>query len=286
MAAGNCQQTGHNIQPPQTKDEPMQGRVAGRVAIVTGSGSVGPGIGNGRASAITYAREGARVMLVDLDLAAAQATEAMIRDEGGDCFCFEADVSDAGDCGRIARECVARYGRIDILHNNVGIEIPGGLTETTAEDWDRTMAVNLKSIFLLCKEVVPYMEEQGGGAIVNISSINAIRTLPALSLAYAVSKAGIIAFTRDVAVEYADRGIRVNAVLPGMMATPFVVGALTEAYGGDVEAMMARRDKLCPMGRQGDGWDVARLSLFLASDEASYITGAAMVVDGAQTARI
>jgi NAD(P)-dependent dehydrogenase (short-subunit alcohol dehydrogenase family) len=264
----------------------MSGRVAGKVAIVTGAGSVGPGIGNGRAAAIVYAREGARVMLVDLDVESAQATEGMILEEGGHCFSFRADVSDAGDCRRVVEECLARYGRVDILHNNVGIEIPGGLADTSEESWDRTMAVNLKSMFLLCKEVVPHMEKQGGGAIVNISSINAIRTLPALSLPYAVSKAGIIAFTRDVAVEYAAKGIRANAVLPGMMATPFVVGALTEAYGGDVEAMMERRDGLCPTGKQGEGWDVAYLSLFLASDEAKYITGAAVVVDGAQTARI
>jgi NAD(P)-dependent dehydrogenase (short-subunit alcohol dehydrogenase family) len=264
----------------------MSGRVEGKVAIVTGAGSVGPGIGNGRAAAIVYAREGARVVLVDLDLESAQVTETMIRHEGWEAFAFRADVSDAGDCRRVVEECLARYGRVDILHNNVGIEIPGGLADTTEESWDRTMAVNLKSMFLLCKEVVPPMERQGGGAIVNISSINAIRTLPALSLPYAVSKAGIIAFTRDVAVEYAAKGIRANAVLPGMMATPFVVGALTEAYGGDIGAMMERRDGLCPTGKQGEGWDVAYLSLFLASDEAKYITGAAMVVDGAQTARI
>ena len=265
----------------------MSGRVEGKVAIVTGAGSVGPGIGNGRAAAIVYAREGARVMLVDLDMESARSTEAMIREEeGGDGFAFEADVSDAGDCRRVVEACLAHHDRVDILHNNVGIEIPGGLADTTEAAWDRTMAVNLKSMFLLCKEVVPHMEKQGGGAIVNISSINAIRTLPALSLPYAVSKAGIIAFTRDVAVEYAAKGIRANAILPGMMATPFVVGALTEAYGGDIGAMMDRRDGLCPTGKQGEGWDVAYLSLFLASDEAKYITGAAVVVDGAQTARI
>jgi len=264
----------------------MSGRVAGKVAIVTGAGSVGPGIGNGRAAAIVYAREGARVMLVDLDMDSSSATEAMLREEGGDCFSFRADVSDAADCRRVVKACLERYGRVDILHNNVGIELPGGLADTSEESWDRTMAVNLKSMFLLCKEVVPHMEKQGGGAIVNISSINAIRTLPALSLPYAVSKAGIIAFTRDVAVEFAAKGIRANAVLPGMMATPFVVGALTEAYGGDIGAMMERRDALCPTGKQGEGWDVAYLSLFLASDEAKYITGAAVVVDGAQTARI
>lgn len=264
----------------------MSGRVDGKVAIVTGAGSVGPGIGNGRAAAIVYAREGAKVMLVDLDVESAEATKAMIDEEGGESFSYAAEVSAAAECAQLVEACFDRYGRVDILHNNVGIELPGGLADTTEEMWDKTMAVNLKSMFLLCKEVVPHMERQGGGAIVNISSINALRTLPALSLAYAVSKAGINAFTRDVAVEYAAKGIRVNAVLPGMMATPFVVGALTEAYGGDIDAMMNKRDAFCPTGKQGESWDVAYLSLFLASDEAKYITGESVVVDGAQTLRI
>ncbi len=266
------------------------GRIQDKVAIVTGAGSVGPGIGNGRATALVFAREGARVLLVDRDLALAEETCRMIAEAGasagGESSTFQADVSDAAACGGIAAACIERYGRIDILHNNVGIEIAGGLADTTEEAWDRTLAVNLKSMFLMAKAVVPHMERQGSGAIVNISSINAIRTLPALSLPYAVSKAGVIAFTRDVAVEYAAKGIRVNAVLPGMMATPFVVAALTGAYGGDVDAMMKRRDGLCPTGRQGDGWDVAHLSLFLASDEAKYVTGESVVVDGAQTCRL
>ncbi|MHB1191792.1 MAG: SDR family NAD(P)-dependent oxidoreductase [Longimicrobiales bacterium] len=264
----------------------MNRRVAGKIAIVTGAGSVGPGVGNGRAAAIVFSREGARVLLVDRDLESAEDTRKMIADEKGEASTFKGDVSDPAECERIVQTCIERYGRVDILHNNVGIELPGGLADTTVEMWDRTLAVNLRSVFLMCRSVVPHMERQGGGAIVNISSINAIRTLPALSLPYAVSKAGMIAFTRDVAVELAKKKIRVNAVLPGMMATPFVVGALTEAYGGDVDAMMARRDSLCPTGKQGESWDVAYLSLFLASDEAKYITGAAMVVDGAQTCRM
>lgn len=264
----------------------MAGRVGGKVAIVTGAGSVGEGIGNGKAAAIVFAREGARVMLVDLNLDAAEATKSTIEGEGGECFTFQADVSNSRDCKRIADSCVDTYGRIDILHNNVGIEIAGGLEETTEEAWDKTLSVNLTSVFLMCKHVMPHMEAQGSGAIVNISSINAIRTLPALSLAYGVSKAGIISLTREIAVEYAPKGIRVNAVLPGMMATPFVTASLTEAYGGDVGDMMGQRDALCPTGKQGEGWDVAHAALFLASDEAKYITGAAVVVDGAQTCRM
>ncbi len=264
----------------------MAGRVGGKVAIVTGAGSVGEGIGNGKAAAIVFAREGARVMLVDLNLDAAEVTKSAIEGEGGECFTFKADVSNSSDCKKIADACVEKYGRIDILHNNVGIEIAGGLEETTEEDWDKTLRVNLKSVFLMCKHVMPYMEAQGSGAIVSISSINAIRTLPALSLAYGVSKAGIISLTREIAVEYAPKGIRVNAILPGMMATPFVTASLTEAYGGDVGDMMDQRDAFCPTGKQGEGWDVAQLALFLASDDAKYITGAAVVVDGAQTCKM
>ncbi len=264
----------------------MAGRVDGKVAIVTGAGSVGEGIGNGKAAAIVFAREGARVMLVDLNLDAAEVTKSAIEGEGGECFTFQADVSNSGDCKKIADACVDKYGRIDILHNNVGIEIAGGLEETTEEGWDKTLRVNLKSVFLMCKHVMPYMVAQGSGSIVSISSINAIRTLPALSLAYGVSKAGIISLTREIAVEYAPKGIRVNAILPGMMATPFVTASLTEAYGGDVGDMMDQRDAFCPTGKQGEGWDVAQLALFLASDDAKYITGAAVVVDGAQTCKM
>jgi len=264
----------------------MAGRVAGKVAIVTGAGSVGQGIGNGKAAAILYAREGARSLLVDLKLSAAEETRAIIEREGGESFAFSADVSRSDDCRKIVEACIAHYGKIDILHNNVGIELAGGLEETTEEAWDRTIAVNLKSMFLMCKFVIPHMEKQGGGAIVNISSINAVRTLPALSLAYAASKAGAIALTREIAVEYAAKGIRVNAILPGMMKTPFVIAALTEAWGGDIDEMMRKRDAMCPTGKQGESWDVASLALFLASDEARYITGAAVIVDGAQTCKI
>jgi proline racemase len=209
----------------------MTNRVEGKVAIVTGAGSVGPGIGNGKAAAILYAREGAQVVLVDCNLDAANETRAIIEQEGGACFTCRADVSNPVDCRNIVEECIRVYGRLDILHNNVGIEIPGGLDTTSEEAWNRTLAVNLTGTFLICKHAVAHMEKQRSGAIINISSINAIRTLPAISLPYAVSKAGIIALTREVAVQYAAKGIRANAILPGMMNTPFVVQSLTEAYG-------------------------------------------------------
>jgi len=261
----------------------MGNRVKGKVAIVTGAGSMGPGVGNGKAAAIVYAREGAKVMLVDYNLVAAEETKGLISREGGDCFTFKADVSRSDDCRSIVEKCIEAYGKIDILHNNVGIEIPGGIDEISEEDWDRTMNVDLKSIFLTCKYALPYMEKQGSGSIINISSINAIRTLPYLSPAYGAAKAGIIALTREIAVQYASKGIRANAILPGLMNTPMVVASLTGAFGGDVEEMMKKRDAMCPTGKQGEPWDVAYLALFLASDEAKYLTGTTLVLDGGIT---
>jgi len=264
----------------------MAGRLQGKVAIITGAGSIGEGIGNGKATAIVFAREGAQVMLVDLSLDAGEETRSVIEGEGGECIVFQADVSSSQDCEAIVDQCHRAFGRVDILHNNVGIEEAGGLEETSEASWDKTLNVNLKSMFLMCKQVIGPMQEQGSGAIINISSINAIRTLPALSLAYGVSKAGVIAFTREIAIEFAAAGIRANAILPGMMQTPFVTASLTDAYGGDISDMTSKRDALCPTGKQGEGWDVANLALFLASEDAKYITGTSMVVDGAQTCRI
>ena len=264
----------------------MGDRVKGKVAIVTGAGSIGQGMGNGKAAAILYAREGARVMLVDCNLEAAEETKDLINEKGGNCITFEADVSQSNDCKSIIEKCIQTHGRVDILHNNVGIEIPGGIDEISEEDWDRTMNVNLKSMFLTCKYALPYMERQGSGCIINISSINAIRTLPALSVAYSASKAGAIALTREIAVQYAPKGIRANAILLGLMNTPFVAASLTDAYGGNVEEMTKIRDAMCPTGKQGDAWDTAYLALFLASDEAKYITGAALVVDGGLTCKV
>ncbi len=264
----------------------MTGRLQGKVAIVTGAGSIGPGLGNGKATALIFAREGACVALVDLNAEAAEATRAQIDEQGGKCFALRADVSRSDDCRRVVSDCIERYGRLDILHNNVGIEIAGGLEETTEEVWAKTLAVNLTSMFLMCKHSIAHMRRQRAGSIINISSINATRTVPAISLPYSASKAGVLALTREIAVEYAREGIRANAILPGMMNTPFVTKYLTDAYGGDIEAMMRKRDSYCPAGRQGTAWDVANLALFLASDEAAYISGASLVVDGAQSCKI
>ena len=261
----------------------MGDRLKGKIAIVTGGGSIGPGIGNGKAAAILYAREGASVMVVDSNLQAAEETKNIIIENSGICTVFRADVSQSLGCKNMIEKCIKHFGRIDILHNNVGIEIPGGIDQASENDWNRTIDVNLKSMFLTCKYTLPYMEKQASGTIVNISSINAIRTLPALSVAYSSSKAGIIALTREIALQYAGKGIRANAILPGLINTPFVISSLTDAYGGKVQEMIKKRDAMCPMGKQGEPWDVAYASLFLASDEAKYITGITLVVDGGLT---
>jgi NAD(P)-dependent dehydrogenase (short-subunit alcohol dehydrogenase family) len=263
----------------------MGDRLKGKVAIVTGAGSIGPGVGNGKASAIVYAREGARVMLVDLNLKAAEETKRLIDKEGGDCIVFKADVTKASDCQAMVDQCIQTFGRIDILHNNVGIVEPGGPVEVSEESWDRVMNVNLKSIFLTCKYVLPHMEKQKYGSIVNISSIAGI-IVPYPSVSYTASKAGVIALTRDIAIQYAKKGIRANSILPGLLNTPMVVASLTQSYGGDAAKMIKRRDAKCPTGKQGEAWDVAYAALFLASDDAKYITATTLVVDGGITATL
>jgi len=264
----------------------MGDRVRGKAIIVTGAGSIGPGMGNGKAASILYAREGGRVLLVDRDPAAAEETRRLIADAGGEAVALGCDVTSSVECHRMVHACLKAFGSIDVLHNNVGIAIPGGAVELSEADWDRTMQVNVKSMFLTCKHVLPYMERQGRGAIVNIASHNAIRSLPVIAIAYAASKAAIIALTREVAMQYAAKGVRANAILPGLMDTPMVTAQLTDAYGGDMEGMRLRRAALCPTGKQGDAWDTAHAALFLASDEAKYITGTTLMVDGGITCRV
>ena len=264
----------------------MGERVRGKAIIVTGAGSIGPGMGNGKASSILYTREGGRVLLVDQSLDAAKETCRLIEAEGGTGIPFACDVTSSAECQRMVEACLAAFGRVDVLHNNVGVTFPGGPVELAEEQWDRLMWINVKSMFLTCKHALPHMERQGGGAIVNIASINAIRSLPAIAVAYAASKAAVIALTREVAVQYAAKGIRANAILPGLMDTPMVIAQLTSAYGGDVEEMLRRRAKLCPTGKQGDAWDTAHAALFLASDEAKYINGTTLVVDGGLTSTL
>ena len=262
-------------------------RLKDKVAIVTGAGqSAGPTIGNGRATAILFAREGARVMLVDNRLESAQETLAIIEKEGGTALPFEADVTSEDDCRRMAETCVEVWGRIDVLHNNVGIAERGPFfPELPAADWQRLMDVNLKSMFLTCQQAIPHMIRQGGGAVINVSSIASLTVTDAL--AYKTSKAGVNALTQGLAMQVAADGVRVNAILPGLMETPMAIEGRVHAYGTPREEVVRLRNERVPLkGGMGSGWDVAHAALFLASEEARFITGVLLPVDGGQSAKI
>ena len=263
----------------------MGDRVKDKVAIVTGAGSAGPGWGNGKAAAVLYAREGARVLAVDIDQAAAEETRRIVAGEGGTCSAAQVDVTDADAVRAMVATAIDRYGRIDILHNNVGITEVGGPEEISEEAWERLLNTNVTSMFLTCKHCIPHMVRQGGGVIVNISSISSIRYTGYPSVSYNASKGAVNQLTQSIALQYADRGVRANCVLPGLMHTPMIERYITGAYGGSREEMIRRRDAMVPMKRMGTAWDVAYAALFLASDEARYITGAQLVVDGGITGK-
>ena len=263
-------------------------RLAGKVGIVVGAGqSAGAAIGTGRAASILFAREGAKVLLVDRDLESARETAAMIAEEGGTAECHRADWTDASACGGFARACVDTWGRVDFLQNNVGIghddDKPMKLSE---QGFDRMFAVNLKGCLLSCQAVVPVMREQGSGSIVNISSIAAVAAAVQLT-AYKMSKAGINALSHSLAVENAPHGVRVNTIMPGLLDTPMAIDAWAAKLEIPREQIRASRDALVPLGaKMGTAWDVAYASLFLHSDEASFITGVLLPVDGGQLTRV
>ncbi|MFG5778745.1 SDR family NAD(P)-dependent oxidoreductase [Comamonas sp. J-3] len=263
----------------------MVDRMKGKVVVVVGAGASGAGWGNGKAAAVLYAREGAKVFAVDFRLEAAQDTQSLIAGEGGECVAFQANAADEASVQAMAEACVAQYGRIDVLHNNVGIVETGGPVETSKESWDRVIAVNQTSVFLACKHVIPHMLVNQQGSIVNISSLAAIRYIGFPYLAYSASKAAMVSMTSNIALQYAAQGIRANCVLPGMMNTPLIREPLLQSYGGNLDSMIEQRDKISPTGKMGDAWDTAYAALFLASDEARYITGTSLVVDGGLSAR-
>jgi NAD(P)-dependent dehydrogenase (short-subunit alcohol dehydrogenase family) len=262
-------------------------RLKDKVAIVVGAGQTpGDTIGNGRATAILFAREGARVALVDLDGKSASETQAMIETEGGQCFTFEADVTRRQDCEAFVRATVETFGRVDVLHNNVGIGAGDDeILKLTEESWDRIMTVNLKGMFLSSRSVLPVMREQRGGSIINISSIAAICSMSIV--AYKTSKAGVNALTHQIALENAKYNIRANAIMPGLMNTPMAIEGISKMRGISKEDLILERDARVPLGgKMGTAWDVAYAALFLASDEAKFITGVILPVDGGQSARI
>lgn len=263
-------------------------RLKGKVAMVVGAGSIGLGWGNGKATAVTFAREGAQVFCIDRNGAAAEETAKIITDEGGSATAFTADVSRPAEIEAMVAACLKTYGRIDVLDNNVGIAEMGSVVEVTEESWDRVFSVNLKSAYFAMKHVIPVMVKQGGGSIINISSIASIRHMGISYVTYGASKAAMNQMTRTTAIEFARYHVRVNAILPGLMKTPMVEhsAGLANSYArGDVEAMWRARDAQVPMGHMGDAFDVANAALFLASDESKYVTGIELVVDGGITCK-
>jgi NAD(P)-dependent dehydrogenase (short-subunit alcohol dehydrogenase family) len=263
-------------------------RLKGKVAMVVGAGSIGPGWGNGKATAVTFAREGAQVFCVDRNQAAAEETVRIITSEGGKAMAHVADVSKAAEVEAMVAACLKAYGRIDVVDNNVGIAEVGSVVDVGEAEWDRVFAVNLKSAYLTMKHVIPVMARQGGGSIINISSIASIRHVGISYVSYNASKAAMNQMTRTTAVEFAPQHVRVNAILPGLMKTPMVEhsAGLAQSYAkGDVEAMWRARDAQVPMGHMGEAWDVANAALFLASDESRYVTGIELVVDGGLTCK-
>jgi len=264
----------------------MTKRLQDRVAIVTGAGSIGPGWGNGRAVAVRFAEEGAKIFAVDRDLDRIGETLERTREAGGSIAAHRCDVTDSAAVAAMVQACIDAFGRIDVLVNNVGGSAAGGPVEMTEEVWSAQVDLNLKSVFLTCKHVLPIMERAGRGAIVNIASTSGLRWTGAAQVAYAATKAGVIQLSRVVAVQYAARGIRVNTVVPGQLHTPMVEARLArQRAGGDVATLLRQRLARIPMGVSGDGRDTANAALFLASDEARFITGTEIVVDGGMTAR-
>lgn len=267
----------------------MNARFQNQVAVVTGAGSVGPGWGNGRSIAVGLAREGAHVVALDIDLRRMDETLATARlhaAQGGSIEAMTCDVTQANSVQATIEAIVKAHGRIDVLVNNVGGSAKGGPVEMSEEIWDAQVDFNLKSVFLLCKHVLPVMERNGRGAIVNLSSTSGIRWTGAAQVAYAATKAGVIQLGRVVANQYAKKGIRVNTVVPGQLHTPMVETRLaTQRTGGDVQALLAQRQARIPLPFMGDGRDTANAVLFLASDEARFITGTELVVDGGMSSR-
>lgn len=267
----------------------MVKRLEGKVALVTGCGASGPGWGNGKAMAVLFAREGARVYGCDIHIDAARETQAIVREEGGVMEVAPCDVTDPAAVERLVADCISTLGDIDILVNNVGTARIGGVVEQSLEDWRRILDLNLTSMFLTCKHVIPSMLRKGKGSIVNIGSVAGIRDSGVAYASYSASKAGVLGLSRSMALQYAKQGIRSNVLMPGLMDTPLVRQpsvAMDKGYQtASVADAMAKRHQQCPMAHMGDAWDVAGTALWLASDESKYVTAAEIVVDGGLSAR-
>lgn len=257
-------------------------RLEGRIAVVMGAGSIAEGWGNGKATAVTFARQGAHVVCVDAVADAASETAAIIAAEGGSAVSMQADVTQEEQVRDVFDQVAHDHGRLDVLDNNVGITRFGGVVETSEEDWDLVMAVNVTSAYLTMKHAIPLMRAAGGGSIINISTLASIRYGGVPYIGYAASKAALNHLTRVTAAEYAPQQIRVNTILPGLIRTPMVESSagFADAYGGDVEETWRKRAAQVPMGRMGEAWDVANAALFLAGDASRFVTGTELVLDG------
>ncbi len=263
-----------------------RGRVEGKVAIVTGGGQVdGPGIGTGKAASILLARHGASVVLVDREPERAELTRKEIEQAGGRAVVVEGDVTRPGDCERMTRSALDEFGRLDILVNNVGVSTPGNVVDMAEETWDQMIDVNLKSVFLVSKHAIPAMTATGGGSIINISSIGALRSIG--FPAYSAAKGGMISLSQEMAAQHGPQGIRVNVVVPGSVQTPRQKSA-TAKLGTDLDQVRRFAAAVLPLGQttRGTGWDIGYAVLFLASDESSWITGQVLAVDGGQSVTV
>lgn len=263
----------------------MAGRLQDKVAVIMGAGSVSAGIGNGRGAAILFAREGAKIFAVDRSEEALEITRDAVLAEGGEIECFVADVSDPVAVQAAADRCVERFGTILVLMNNVGITVAGGVTSTTLESWEKMLRINLTSAFLAAQSMVPVMVKGGGGSVINISSGLGSRQRRSIQyISYSVSKAALESLTRCIAMEFATSGVRANNLILGPIDTPHIQVSYADVratYGDDeADRLLAKRDSMAPMGRQGTGWDVANAALFLACEESAYTTGSDIFIDG------
>ncbi|THU05290.1 SDR family oxidoreductase [Lampropedia puyangensis] len=252
----------------------------GKVALVFGCGAVADGWGNGRATSVLLARQGAQVFGTDLVLDHAQNTLECLRQEGLNACVMACDATDSNQVQEAVNQCLQKHGRIDILVNNVGLSMRGGPEDMDEDIWNAQLQVNMTSAFLGCKYVIPHMRQQGGGAIVNVSSVAGLRYIGKPQVAYAAAKAGLMQFTRTSAVIHGKDGIRLNCVVPGLMNTPLIEGLASKYAAGDTEGFIAQRHNQVPIGHMGSGWDTAHAVLFLVADESRYITGTEIVVDG------
>lgn len=262
----------------------MPGRLKGKVALISGAGSCGPGWGNGRATATLFAREGAKVFAVDLNQEAVEETAKTIQDEGNECITYCCDVTNAESVNEMVTSCVDRFGRVDVLQNNVGGSAAGGAMDMEEEVWDKQMDHNLKHVFLVTKAVLPIMVKNKTGSIINMSSTSGLTYGGAFQIAYCTTKAAIRRFSEAVAIEFAGRGVRCNTIIPGQLHTPMVETRLAnQRTGGDIKKLIATRNARIPLGQMGDGFDVAYAAVYLGSDESKFVTGSEIKLDGAMT---